>query len=116
MSQKKSFNEFKITSFVATEPEVRTFTSCSLCRFAMLISRSERRGEETITAKSWLNFEMWSKDAKIFADIKKGAKATVSGFLKPHVWNDGDGVEHNSTVFVATKFEPVPKGEAPDKE
>ncbi len=116
MSQTKSFNEFKITSFVATQPEVRTFTSSSLCRFSMLLSRSERHGEETITAKSWLNFEMWRKDASSFADIKKGARATVTGFFKPNVWNDNEGVEHNTTVFVATKFELVPKDEAPTEE
>ncbi len=116
MSQTNSFNEFKITSFVATEPEVRTFTSSSLCRFAMLIARSERHGEETTTAKSWLNFEMWRKDASSFADIKKGARATVTGFFKPNVWNDGEGVKHNATVLVATKFELVPKEEPREEE
>ncbi len=113
MTQTKYFNEFKISSVIVTEPQVHTFTNSSLVRFALILSRNERHGEETITSKAFLNIEKWAKSAEDFADLKKGSKVNVSGYFKPRNWTDSNDVAHNSISFVATSIEVLPKEDAP---
>ena len=44
---KKIENSFAVTGFVANNAEIRQFTTSSVARFSLVISRQEKVGEET---------------------------------------------------------------------
>ena len=45
----KKINEFSISAFVATVPEVKEFEKSSIARFCLSVSHTENKGDEKVT-------------------------------------------------------------------
>ena len=115
---KKIENSFAVTGFVANNAEIRQFTTSSVARFSLVISRQEKVGEELTRVSAFIGCEAWRKNENLqdFNQISKGTLLTVEGYFKPEEWTDKDGVLHNRIVTVAVKFyPPVEKEETPEK-
>lgn len=117
---KKVENNFAVTGFIAKDAEIRQFTTSSVARFSIAISRTEKRGEssqEETRVSAFMNIEAWRKnDSASFELLKKGQMITVEGYMKPEEWIGNDGVKRNRIIFVASKFyEPVEKPEKKEK-
>lgn len=113
---KKFENNFAVTGFVGKDAEIRQFTTASVARFPLAISRQEKNGEETSRVSALMSVEAWRKNenAGSFDQLTKGTLLTVEGYFKPEEWADNGGVKHNRIVMVAIKFYPaVEKEEAP---
>jgi single-strand DNA-binding protein len=106
---KKIENSFAVTGFVANNAEIRQFTTSSVARFSLVISRQEKVGEETTRVSAFMGCEAWRKNEnnQDFNQISKGTLLTVEGYFKPEEWTDKDGVKHNRVIMVATKFYPA---------
>lgn len=104
---KKLENQFVLTGTVVVEPTVKAFEKASVARFALAITRTERKGDNTIYVTSQVNFEAWRKneEAAAFDMLKKGELVTVKGFFKPEEWEDSVSHERKSrTGFAAKEF------------
>ena len=103
---KKFENQFAVSGFVGKDAEIRQFTTASVARFPLAVSRQERNGEETKRTSAFMNVEAWRKNdhAESFDIVKKGTLLTVEGYFKPEEWADNEGVKHNRIVMVATKL------------
>ena len=115
---KKIENSFAVTGFVANNAEIRQFTTSSVARFSLVISRQEKVGEETTRVSAFMGCEAWRKNEnnQDFNQISKGTLLTVEGYFKPEEWTDKEGVKHNRVIMVATKFYPsVDKEESSTK-
>ena len=114
---KKMENSFVVTGFVGKDISIHQFSTVSVARFPLAISRTEKSGDETARTSAFLNIEAWRKNENTssFDRHVKGALLTVEGYFKLEEWQDSDGViKHNIVVFVATKFyETVEKEEIP---
>ena len=113
---KKIENNFAVTGFVAKDAEVRQFTTTSVARFPLAVSRQEKNGEETNRISALMNMEAWRKNENTgsFDQLTKGTLLTVEGYFKPEEWADKEGVKHNRIMMVAVKFcPPVEKEETP---
>ena len=55
----KKFNEFSISAFVATVPEVKEFEKSSVARFCLSVSHTENKGDEKSTKTALLPVEKW---------------------------------------------------------
>ena len=113
---KKFENNFAVTGFVGKDAEIRQFTTASVARFPLAISRQEKNGEDTSRVSALMSVEAWRKNenAGSFDQLTKGTLLTVEGYFKPEEWADNGGVKHNRIVMVAVKFYPaVEKEEAP---
>ena len=110
---KKIENSFRVTGFVGKNAEIRQFTTASVARFPLAISRTEKNGDENSRVSAFINVEAWRKNenASSFDKLTKSTMLTVEGYFKPEEWSDQEGVKHNRVVLVATKFY-----ETPDKE
>ena len=106
---KKIENNFTITGFVAGNAEIRQFTTASVARFPLAVSRLETHGEETNRVTAYLNIEAWRKNGhtESFDQLVKGAQLTISGYCKPDAWVDQQGTKHCRILFVATKISEV---------
>ncbi len=117
---KKIENNFAVTGFVGKDAEIRQFTTASVARFSLAIARNEKNGEEENRVSAFMNIEAWRKNenAESFGKLTKGTMITVEGYFKPEEWTDKEGVKHNRTTLVATKFYETPdkEEEAPKKE
>lgn len=104
-------NSFAVTGFVGKDAEIRQFTTASVARFPLAVSRKEQNGEEYVS--SFIYVEAWRKnDSTSFELLKKGKNITVKGFFKPDEWTDQQGVKHNRIIMSVTDFyEPVEKEE-----
>ena len=102
-------NSFAVTGFVGKDAEIRQFTTASVARFPLAVSRKEQNGEEYVS--SFIYVEAWRKnDSTSFELLKKGKNITVKGFFKPDEWTDQQGVKHNSIIMAVTDlYEPVEK-------
>ena len=102
-------NSFAVTGFVGKDAEIRQFTTASVARFPLAVSRKEQNGEEYVS--SFIYVEAWRKnDSTSFELLKKGKNITVKGFFKPDEWTDQQGVKHNRIIMAVTDFyEPVEK-------
>ena len=92
------------------------FSTASVARFPLAISRTEKSGEETTRTSAFINVETWRKNENTtsFDRLVKGALLTIEGYFKPEEWQDADGVKRNRVAFVATRFyEAVEKEETP---
>lgn len=116
---KKVENNFAVTGFIGKDAEIRQFTTASVARFSLAVSRTEQgqEGQEGIRKSAFMNMEAWRKnDSASFELLKKGQMITVEGYMKPEEWTGEDGIKRNRIIFVATKFyEPVEKPEQKDK-
>ena len=113
---KKMENSFVVSGFIGKDASIHQFSTASVARFPLAISRTEKSGEETIRTSAFLNIEAWRKNENTssFDRLVKGALLTIEGYFKPEEWQDSNGVKHNRVVFVATKFnEAVEKEETP---
>ena len=106
---KKIENNFTVTGFVANNAEIRQFTTASVARFSLAVSRLETHGEETNRVTAYLNIEAWRKNGhtESFDQLVKGAQLTISGYCKPDCWVDQQGTKHCRILFVATKISEV---------
>ena len=106
---KKIENNFTITGFVANNAEIRQFTTASVARFPLAVSRLETHGEENNRTTAYLNIEAWRKNGptESFDQLVKGAQLTISGYFKPDAWVDQQGTKHCRILFVATKISEV---------
>ena len=97
---KKIENNFTVSGFVGKDAEIRQFTTASVARFPLAVSRKEQNGEEYVS--SFIYVEAWRKnDSTSFELLKKGKNITVKGFFK-----------HNRIIMAVTDFyEPVEKEE-----
>ena len=93
---KKMENSFAVTGFVGKDASIHQFTTASVARFSLAISRNEKNGDENSRTSAFI---------------------TVEGYFKPEEWQDAEGVKHNRVILVATKFyEAVEKENAPDSQ
>ena len=106
-------NTFAVTGFVGKDASIHQFSTASVARFSLAISRIEKNGEENTRTSAFMNVEAWRKNehTESFDKLTKGTLLTVEGFFKPEEWTDKDGVKHSRIIMVATKFY-----ECPDKE
>ena len=91
----KKFNEFSISAFVATVPEVKEFEKSSVARFCLSVSHTENKGDEKSTKTALLPVEKW--------DLK-GKYVGCHGFFKPDTWEE-DGKKRSKIIFAVTKLE-----------
>ena len=69
----KKFNEFSISAFVATVPEVKEFEKSSVARFCLSVSHVENKGDEKVSKTALLPVEKWvSNDKKDELNDLKG--------------------------------------------
>ncbi|KAA4739372.1 single-stranded DNA-binding protein [Bacteroides fragilis] len=117
---KKIENTFAVTGFIGKDAEIHQFTSASVARFPLAVSRLEKNGEESNRISAFMNIEAWRKNENTdsFDMLTKGTMLTVEGYFKPEEWIDKDGTRHNRIVTVAVRFyPPVEKEkEAPKKQ
>lgn len=113
---KKMENSLYVSGFVGKDASIHQFSTASVARFPLAISRTEKSGEETTRTSAFINVETWRKNENTtsFDRLVKGALLTVEGYFKPEEWQDADGVKRNRVAFVATRFyEAVEKEETP---
>ena len=60
----KKINEFSISAFVATVPEVKEFEKSSIARFCLSVSHTENKGDEKVTKTALLPVEKWVSNSK----------------------------------------------------
>ena len=116
---KKIENSFVVTGFVGKDASIHQFTTASVARFSLAISRTEKSGEETNRTSVFMNVEAWRKNENTssFDCLVKGALLTVEGYFKPEEWQDAEGVKRNRVMLVATKFyEAVEKENTPENQ
>lgn len=103
---KKMENSFVVSGFVGKDASIHQFSTASVARFPLAISRTEKSGEETTRTSAFINVETWRKNENTtsFDRLVKGALLTVEGYFKPEEWQDADGVKRNRVAFVATRF------------
>ena len=82
----KKINEFSISAFVATVPEVKEFEKSSIARFCLSVSHTENKGDEKVTKTALLPVEKWvSNSKKDELNDLKGKYVTCNGFFKPNI-------------------------------
>ena len=85
----KKFNEFSISAFVATVPEVKEFEKSSVARFCLSVSHVENKGDEKVSKTALLPVEKWvSNDKKDELNDLKGKYVGCHGFFKPDTWEE----------------------------
>ena len=94
---KKIENSFVVSGFVGKDASIHQFSTASVARFSLAISRTEKNGEETSRTSAFMNVEAWRKNENTssFDRLVKGTLLTVEGYFKPEEWQDADGVKHN---------------------
>ena len=119
---KKFENNFSLTAFVATNPEIRSFATCSVARFAVSVSKLQKDSNgNTVTdsegkvkrTSALLNIEAWRKNdnVKDFDIIKKGALLDFKGYFSPEEWVNTEGVNKNRVSLIANSFDIVDRSE-----
>ena len=103
---KKMENTFAVTGFVGKDASIHQFSTASVARFSLAISRIEKNGEENTRTSAFMNVEAWRKNENTssFDRLVKGALLTIEGYFKPEEWQDAEGVKHSRVILVATKF------------
>lgn len=106
---KKIENNFIVTGYVGKDAEIRQFTTASVARFSIAVSRQEKSGDDSSYVSAFMNIEAWRKNENTssFEHLTKGTLLTVEGYFKPEEWTDKDGVKRNRIIMVATKFYPT---------
>ena len=114
---KKMENSFVVSGFVGKDASIHQFSTASVARFPLAISRTEKfKARKQPVTSAFINVETWRKNENTtsFDRLVKGALLTVEGYFKPEEWQDADGVKRNRVAFVATRFyEAVEKEETP---
>lgn len=107
---KKIQNTFAISGFIASDAEVKSFSAASVARFPISVSRSEKKGNETVYHSALITIEVWKKTEKVseLDILKKSRHITVEGYFRPEEW-EKDGKKQSRVVLTATKFYPTPE-------
>ena len=110
---KKMENTFAVTGFVGKDASIHQFSTASVARFSLAISRIEKNGEENTRTSAFMNVEAWRKNENLnsFDRLKKGEHITVTGYFKPEEWTGTDGKKKQRVVLVAMKFLRTPEME-----
>lgn len=75
-------NSFAVTGFVGKDAEIRQFTTASVARFPLAVSRKEQNGEEYVS--SFIYVEAWRKnDSTSFELLKKDKTLQSRDFSNP---------------------------------
>ena len=87
---KKIENSFVVSGFVGKDASIHQFSTASVARFSLAISRTEKNGEETNRISAFMNVEAWRKNENTssFDRLVKGTLLTVEGYFKPEEWQD----------------------------
>ena len=105
-------NSFAVTGFVGKDAEIRQFTTASVARFPLAVSRKEQKRRRICVIFHLRGSLDVKNDSTSFELLKKGKNITVKGFFKPDEWTDQQGVKHNRIIMAVTDFyEPVEKEE-----
>lgn len=56
---KKIENSFVVSGYVSNDAQIRSFETASVARFSIAVSRSEKKGEETVYTSAFLPVEAW---------------------------------------------------------
>ena len=74
--------------------------------FALAISRTEKRGEETVRPAAYLPCEIWRKNgsADSFAQLTKGALVEITGWIRPEEFVDKTGTRHFKEKVASAAF------------
>lgn len=104
---KKIENSFVVTGYVANDAQIRSFSTASVARFSLVVSRPEKKGEQTVYVSSFLSVESWRKNEAVdsFDRIRKGEHLTVKGYFKPEEWTDVEsGEKRNRITLIAVDY------------
>ena len=96
-------NSFRTSGYVAFVDK-RTFSSSSLCRFSLGLTRVKKGTNEKTTAFQPIEAWVKNEDRDKLNTIEMGKELIVEGFFKPDVWKDVEGIDHQRLVMVANKF------------
>ena len=97
---KKIENSFVVSGYVSNDAQIRSFETASVARFSIAVSRSEKKGEETVYTSAFLPVEAWRKN----------------GYFKPEEWTESEtNKKRNRIVMVAVEFYPTPEKEEEEK-
>lgn len=114
----KKTNNFAVEGFVA-KSEIRQFNTASKAQFTIGITRREKKGEEFVDTKGYIQCEAWRKNENSaeFELLTKGAEVLVEGFFEPQSWEDVDGKRVRLVFAVThiTKVEKEQKAEEPEQ-
>ena len=71
----KTTNQVIVAGRLAQDAEIRQFANSTKATFALAISRTEKRGEETVRPVAYQPCEIWRKNGSTdsFAQLTKGA-------------------------------------------
>ena len=77
---KKIENSFVVSGFVGKDASIHQFSTASVARFSLAISRTEKNGEETNRTSAFMNVEAWRKNENTssFDRLVKGTLLTLS--------------------------------------
>jgi single-strand DNA-binding protein len=109
---KKIENSFAVTGRICRDAEIHLFEIVKVAHFSIVVSRTDKTGEETSYVSAFMGIEAWRKNEALdsFDVLKKGELITVEGYFKPEEWTDSkSGEKRNRIVMVATKFYPTPE-------
>ena len=78
---KKIENSFVVSGFVGKDASIHQFSTASVARFSLAISRTEKNGEETNRTSAFMNVEAWRKNENTssFDRLVMGTLLTVEG-------------------------------------
>ena len=51
---KKKENSFVVSGYVSNDAQIRSFETASVARFSIAVSRSEKKGEETVYTSAFV--------------------------------------------------------------
>ena len=101
---KKIENSFVVSGFVGKDASIHQFSTASVARFSLAISRTEKNGEETNRTSAFMNVEAWRKNENTssFDRLVKGTLLTVEGYFKPER-NGRMPMELSTTVWFSSQ-------------
>ena len=81
---KKIENSFVVTGFIGKDAEIRSFSTASVARFSVALSRPEKSEENPHYISAFINVEAWRKNEskESFEVLKKGSLVTMRALKK----------------------------------
>ena len=100
----KTTNQVIVAGRLAQDAEIRQFANSTKATFALAISRTEKRGEETVRPVAYQPCEIWRKNGSTdsFAQLTKGALVEITGWIRPEEFVDKTG--KNSFFFYPLQY------------
>ena len=93
----KTTNQVIVAGRLAQDAEIRQFANSTKATFALAISRTEKRGEETVRPVAYQPCEIWRKNGSTdsFAQLTKGALVEITGWIRPEEFVDKTGTRRH---------------------